>query len=238
MKNILFLFQLLFINTMAQNNYKIVKTNYDANNFESIRNAMLEYDFYAQDQSTHRLCLKHKTKSEYKIVTDDSKNFFLVFNNEKDAMDILHSQESISVGDIETDYQEEIEKITSENIAEKSKEFLKRFNENFKLDVSYDPTEGDIDKIDEKVKKTVWNKENRFLLNFYMMEVTKRKFNFDHWYFEQINTFNPFFVPQYIGRDQQPSSYYNLLETNKRNFFDFRLYVGLVSPKDAPSLNK
>jgi hypothetical protein len=41
-----------------------------------------------------------------------------------------------------------------------------------------------MDIIDDRMKKTVWNKENVFLLNFYLMEVTKRKFNFS-WTFEK-----------------------------------------------------
>jgi hypothetical protein len=43
--------------------------------------------------------------------------------------------------------------------------------------VDYNPSEADIDIINERVK-TSWDKENRFLLNFYMMEVTKENLTF------------------------------------------------------------
>lgn len=120
-----------------------------------------------------------------------------------------------------------MEKITSENIKKKSEEFLDRFNQNFKLEVNYNPSELEIDKIDERVKKTVWDKENRFLLNFYMMEVTRKKFNFPNWNFEKVNTFNPFYIPRYVGRNGIENNYYDLLDPKKRKYFNFRLYLGL-----------
>ena len=161
-------------------------------------------------------------------MANDNHKFFLLFDNVNDALEVLNSDNSIDLGELsETDFQEEIEKITPENIEKKSKEFLSRFNEKFKLNVDYNPSEDDIAKINERAKKTTWDKENRFLLNFYMMEVTKRKFNFPEWKFEKINTFNPFYVPQYVGRNGSVNTYYSNLEPKTRKYFDFKLYLGL-----------
>lgn len=213
---------------MVQQNFKIVETNYNLNDFESIRKDLMNYEFYQQNLDTYKTCTKHKEKSEFKLMANDNHKFFLLFDNVNDALEVLNSNNSIDLGEIsETDFQEEIEKITPENIEEKSKEFLLRFNEKFKLNVDYNPSEDDIAKINERAKKTTWDKENRFLLNFYMMEVTKRRFNFPEWKFEKINTFNPFYVPQYVGRNGSVNTYYSNLEPKTRKYFDFKLYLGL-----------
>lgn len=160
-------------------------------------------------------------------MADGNNNFFLLFDNKESALTFLNSEKNYDFGLLETDFQEEIEKITPENIEEKSKGFLERFNKNFGLNVNYNPSESDFAIINDRVKKTVWNKENRFLLNFYMMEVTKRKFNYPEWKFEKIYAFNPFYVPHYIGRDGTINTYYSNLDPKTRKYFDFKLYLGL-----------
>lgn len=224
----LFLLALSYINIMAQQNFKIIETNYNQKDYKKLIPQLLEFEFFNQNLITHRLCLKHKTKSEFKVTAEGNHKYALILDNENEAMKILNSEENIDIGGVlETDFQEEIEKITSENIEEKSKEFLMRFKEKFKLNVDYNPNEAEIAKINERAKKTVWNKENRFLLNFYMMEVTKRRFNFPEWKFEKVNTFNPFYVPQYVGRNGSVNTYYSNLEPKTRKYFDFKLYLGL-----------
>lgn len=59
------------------------------------------------------------------------------------------------------------------------------------------------------------------------MEVTKRRFKYSEWSFEKIYTFNPFYFPQYIGRNGSVNSYYSNLEPKARKYFDFKLYLGL-----------
>ncbi|KKO89202.1 hypothetical protein AAW12_24065 [Sphingobacterium sp. Ag1] len=212
---------------MAQQNFKIVETNYDLNNFEAIRKDLQNFEFFKQNLNTHKTCTKHKEKDEFRVMASDNKKFFLSFDIEDNAMAFLNSMEAYDYGILETDFQEELEKITPENIEIKSKDILARFNEKFKLGVDYNPEESDFATINERVKKTVWDKENRFLLNFYMMEVTKRKFKFPNWNFEVLNTFNPFLIPQYIGRDGKAQSYYRVLDPKARKHFDFKLYLGL-----------
>lgn len=176
----------------------------------------------------HKLCNNHKSKNEYRVKADSNRKFVLAFDNANDAMEVVNSEENIDKGGVlETELQEEIEKITPENIEEKSKKFLERFNKKFKLDVSYNPEEADIDKINDRAKKATWDKENRFLLNFHMMEVTKRKFNFPEWRFEKVNTFNHFYIPQYVGRNGSTNTYYGILELKTKKYFDFKLYLGL-----------
>ncbi|MDQ1856098.1 hypothetical protein [Chryseobacterium sp. WLY505] len=224
------LFTSLTINTfiMSQQSYKILsKQEHDPSNFI----------FFKQNQENFRTCTKNKDQEIYCIIPWIG-NYLIYVNDKDEALKIIDSLKPLNLGQLETDSQEEIEKITPENIEEKSKEFLDRFNKNFKLHVNYNPTEKDIDMIDERAKKTVWNAENRFLLNFYMMEVTKRRFNFPDWSFKKINTFNPFNEVLYIGRDGFTNTYYSWLEPNKKKYFDFRLYLGLVLPQDAPSLKR
>ncbi|QQV03068.1 hypothetical protein [Chryseobacterium sp. FDAARGOS 1104] len=214
-----------------QNKFKIIDRNSNEHN-------PYEFIFFGQNPETFKTCTKHKEKEIYFIVPWVG-NYALHVYDKQYALDILNSNKPFFIGDIlETDSQEEIEKITPENIEEKSKEFLNRFNKNFKLDVNYNPKEEDIDMIDERVKKTTWNTENIFLLNFYMMEVTKRKFNFSDWSFRKVYTFNPFNEVLYIGRDGFANTYYSWLDQKKKKYFDFRLYLGLVLPQDAPSLKK
>ncbi|WP_261511324.1 hypothetical protein [Chryseobacterium paludis] len=160
-------------------------------------------------------------------MANDNKKFFLMIDNEENALAFLNADEALDYGLLETDFQEEIEKITSENIEKKAEEFLNRFNKKFQLDVNYNPSESDIEEIDRRVKKTIWDKENRFLLNFYMMAVTKRKFNFSEWKFEKINTFNPFYIPQYVRRNGSFNTYYGILNPKSRKYFDFKQYIGL-----------
>lgn len=223
----LILFPILYMNLMGQQNFKIVETNYNLNDFEAVRKELQNYEFFKQNLNTHKTCTKHKEKSEFRVMADGNKKFFLLFDKEDNALEFLNSTERHDYGILETDLQEELEKITAENIDEKSAEILARFNKAFKLQVDYDPNESDFSTINEKVRKTVWDKESRFLLNFYMMEVTKRKFNFPNWSFEEVNTFNPFYVPLYVGRDGKPQSYYRLLEPKTRKHFDFKMYLGL-----------
>lgn len=212
---------------MAQQNFKIVETNYNLKDSDLIRKDLQNYEFYSQNVSTHKTCTKHREKSEFRIMADDNNKFVLIFDDESNVMNFLNSSSINDFGLLETDFQEEIERITPDNIQTKSEEFLIRFNHQFKLNVDYNPAEADIAKIDEYVKKVSWDKERRFLLNFYMMEVTKRKFNFSEWSFVKVNTFNPFYIPQYIGRNGHPSTYYSLLESKNRKHFNFRLYLGL-----------
>ena len=212
---------------MTLQNFKIVETNYDVDNFEEIRKDLLNYEFYRQNLETHKTCTKNKLKDEFRVMIQDNKKFFLQFDNADNAITFLNSDDRIDFKILETDFQEEIEKITSENIEEKSKELLTRFNEKFKLNVNYEPNEDDIIKINDRAKKTTWDKENRFLLNFYMMEVTKRRFKFPDWKFEKIYTFNPFYIPQFIGRNGSVNTYYSNLEPKTRKYFDFKLYIGI-----------
>lgn len=212
---------------MAQQNFKIIETNYNLKNFDVIRKDLQDYEFFSQNFKTHRICTKHKQKKEFRIKADDNNNFVLLFDNEENAMTFLNSEIQYNFGLPETDMQEELENISPENIEEKSKEFLVRFNNNFKLNVDYNPNEDDIKTINEKVKKTDWDKENRFLLNFYMMEVTKSKLNFPKWTFEKVNTFNPFYVPLYVGKHNTENSYYRLLDPKTKKYFNFKSYIGL-----------
>ncbi|MDR3023490.1 hypothetical protein [Chryseobacterium sp.] len=215
------------MNLMAQQNFKIVETNYNLNDFEAIRKELQNFEFFKQNLNTHKTCTKHKRKNEFRVMADGNKKFFLLFDKEENALAFLNSMESCDYGILETDLQEELEKITAENIDEKTVEFLARFNEKFKLQVDYDPNESNFSTINERVRKTVWDKENRFLLNFYMMAVTKRKFNFPDWSFEVINTFNPFFIPLYVGRNSKSQNYYCLLDPKTKKYFDFKMYLGV-----------
>lgn len=216
------------MNLMAQQKFKIVQTNYNLNGFEAIREELQNFEFFSQNLNTHKTCTKHKKKNEFRVMADGNKKFFLLFDKGENALTFLNSMESYDYdGMLETDFHEELEKITAENIDEKSAQFLSRFNEKFKLQVDYNPEENDFTVINEQVRKTVWDKENRFLLNFYMMAVTKRKFNFPNWSFEVINTFNPFFIPLYVGRNSKSQSYYRLLDPKTKKYFDFKMYLGV-----------
>lgn len=220
---IIFIFSLFKI--MGQNKFEVIEKR------DKIHNP-LEFAFYDQNPTNFMVCTKHKEKELY-YITPSSGHYALYVLSKELALNILHSNKNIDLGGIlETDSQEEIEKITPENIEEKSKEILERFNKNFKLNVDYNPTEEDINKIDERVKKTTWNKENVFLLNFYMMEVTKRIFNFPNWTFYKVETFNPFFEVQYIGRSGYGEDYYKWLK--KRSQFNFRLFTGLIYGDGTP----
>ncbi|MGK6342467.1 hypothetical protein ACMGDK_09525 [Chryseobacterium sp. DT-3] len=212
---------------MVQPNFTIVETNYNLNDFEAIRKDLQNFEFFRQNLSTHKTCTKHKEKNEFRVMARDNKKFFLSFDKEDRALAFLNSTETNDYGLLETDYQEELEKITPENIDTKSAEILNRYIMKFKLRVDYNPGESDFSVINERVRKTIWDKENRFLLNFYMMEVTKRKFNYSNWTFEVINTFNPFSIPQYIGKDGKAQSYYRLLEPKSRKHFDLKMYLGV-----------
>lgn len=226
-KYTLILFQFLYINFMAQQSFRIIETNYALNDYEKIREDLQNFEFFSQDLNTHKTCTKHKQKNEYRIKADANTKFVLMFDDKDDALAFLKSSDKHDYGLLETDLQEEIEQITPENIREKSEKILARFNEKFRLNVSYDPSDEDIARIDDRAKKTSWDKENRFLLNFYMMEVTKRRFNFSEWKFEKINTFNPFYIPQFVGRNGNMNSYYSWLDPKKRKYFDFKLYLGI-----------
>jgi len=187
--------------------------------------------FFGQNKETLRTCTKHKTKDIY-YVTPIIGNYALYVYDKDEAIRILNSKEPVDLeGRLETGSQEEIEKITPENIEQKSVEFLERFNKNFKLNVSYTPTEEEMDLIDERMRKTVWNKENIFLLNFYMMEATKRKFNFS-WTFRKTKTFNPFYVPEYVDRLGLGSSYYTFLKPPAKKFFSIKYVLGLITGKE------
>lgn len=212
---------------MAQQSFRIIETNYALNDYEKIREDLQNFEFFSQDLNTHKTCTKHKQKNEYRIKADANTKFVLMFDDKDDALAFLKSSDKHDYGLLETDLQEEIEQITPENIREKSEKILARFNEKFRLNVSYDPSDEDIARIDDRAKKTSWDKENRFLLNFYMMEVTKRRFNFSEWKFEKINTFNPFYIPQFVGRNGNMNSYYSWLDPKKRKYFDFKLYLGI-----------
>ena len=52
-KKVLFLFTLICINLMAQQNFKIIETNYNLNDFESIRQDLMNYEFYQQNLDTY-----------------------------------------------------------------------------------------------------------------------------------------------------------------------------------------
>ncbi|GEN71301.1 hypothetical protein [Chryseobacterium lathyri] len=80
-------------------------------------------------------------------MADVNKKFFLLFDKEDNALEFLNSTEHYDYGILETDLQDELEKITAENIDKKSAEFLSRFNKTFKLQVDYDPNESDFSTI-------------------------------------------------------------------------------------------
>lgn len=212
---------------MAQQDYRIIERY-------SNEHQPNEFVFFDQNKENFRTCTKHKDKELYYIISPDGKYALYVTNKER-ASDILHYTGNIDLGGLlETDAQEEIEKITSENIEEKSKEILERFNTNFKLNVDYNPRDSDLEIIQDRIKKTQWNKENKFLLNFYLMEIVKRKIN-AKWIFEKVETFNPFYFPEYSqtlvaetpdGQIQTMSSgnnFYSYLE--KKKFFDLKYII-------------
>ncbi|WNI35974.1 hypothetical protein [Chryseobacterium sp. SG20098] len=214
---------------MAQQKFKIIKCNSDEHDPS-------EFAFFAYNEETSRTCTKHKTKEIYFIRTMVGTYALYVYNKEE-AMRILNSQEPVDLnGILETASQEEVEKVTPENIDQKSVEFLERFNKNFKFNVTYTPDEKEMDFIDERIRKTVWNKENVFLLNFYLMEATKRKFNFN-WTFQKILTFNPFYVPEYVDRMGIGSSYYSFLKPSAKNYFSIKWAFGIISTKEMMDNN-
>ncbi len=209
---------------MGQKPYTIITTNSDEHNPK-------EFLFFDSNSEVSRVCTKHKTKEIY-YVRPILGNYALYVYDKEEAIRILNSKEAIDLdGRLESDSQEEVEQITPDNIDQKSMEFLERFNKNFKLNVSYNPTEIEMDIIDDRIKKTVWNKENVFLLNFYLMEVTKRKFNF-RWTFEKIMTFNPFYVPEYINSEGVGSSYYTFLKPPAKKFFSIKWALGIITSKE------
>lgn len=210
---------------MGQKPYSIIKTNSDEHN-------PLEFIFFDSNLELSRVCTKHKTKEIY-YVRPVLGNYALYVYDKDEAIRILNSEEPIDLeGKLESDSQEEIEKITPENIDQKSLEFLERFNKKFKLNVTYTPTEEEMDVIDERMRKTVWNKENIFLLNFYWMEATKRRFNFS-WTFRKIKTFNPFYEPEYVDRLGTGTSYYTFLRPPVKKFMSIKWALGLITSKEV-----
>ncbi|PRB01891.1 hypothetical protein CQ046_14425 [Chryseobacterium sp. MYb7] len=196
-----------------------------------------EFAFFSYNEGTSRTCTKHKTKEIYYVRTLLGRYALYVYDKEE-ALKIVNSSESIDLGGIlETNAQEEIEKITPQNIDQKSVEFLERFNKNFKLNVNYTPSEKEMDFIDERMRKTVWNKENVFLLNFYWMEATRRKFNFS-WTFDKVMTFNPFYIPEYINRDGLGSSYYTFLKPSAKKFISIKWALGIITSKEMMDNNR
>lgn len=221
-----FLILSIFLNItiMSQEPFKIIKRGSSEHNPS-------EFSFFAFNEETSRNCTKHKSKEIYYVMSLLGGYALYVYNKE-DAMHILNSQEPIDLGGIlETDAQEEIEKITPENIDQKTVEFLERFNKKFKLNVNYTPDAKEMDMIDERMRKTVWNKENRFLLNFYLMEATKRKFNFS-WTFDKAKIFNPFYIPEYVGREGVGTSYYTFLNPTAKKYFSIKWALGLITSKE------
>ncbi|MEN5306320.1 hypothetical protein ABE425_02320 [Chryseobacterium cucumeris] len=221
-----FLTLLIFLNlsVMGQKSLKIMEWDSDEHHPN-------EFAFFAYNEETSRTCTKHKTKEIYYVRTMLGRYALYVYDKEE-ALKIVNSSEPIDLGGLlETKAQEEIEKITSENIDQKSVEFLERFNKKFKLNVSYTPSDKELDFIDKRIRKTTWNKENIFLLNFYLMEATKRKFNFN-WTFQKILTFNPFYVPEYVDRIGIGSSYYSFLKPSAKNYFSIKWALGIISTKE------
>lgn len=217
-KYLIIIFNLFIIYIMAQQEIKLVNLN---------EFTPYEYEFYKQNLSTHKTCGKHKEKDLYYIVPDNGQ-YAIILDNEARAKEILNSTENVNLGGVlETNLQEEMELITPDNINEKTKEILVRFNKNFKLNVNYNPSTKDTEFINKQVIKTAWNKENIFLLNFYMMEVTKRKYNYKDWCFQKINTFNPFYVIWYLNGKGLESNYYKLLDSKTKKYFDFEKYLEL-----------
>lgn len=206
---------------MSQEPFKIIKRGSNEHNPS-------EFSFFAYNEDTSRNCTKHKTKEIYYVMSLLGGYALYVYNKE-DAMHIVNSQEPVDLGGIlETDAQEEIERITPENIDQKAVEFLERFNKKFKLNVNYTPDEKEMDVIDERIRKTTWSKEKIFLLNFYLMEVTKRKFNFV-WTFDKVKTFNPFYIPEYVDREGIGSSYYTFLKPPAKKYFSIKWVLGIIS---------
>ena len=209
---------------MGQKPYTIIKINSDEHNPS-------EFLFFAQNQETLITCTKHKTKELY-YVRPIFGTYALYIYDKEEAIRILNSKEPVDLGGLlETGSQEEIERISPENIDQKSVEFLERFNRNFKLNVNYTPSEKEMDVIDERMRKTVWNTENVFLLNFYWMEVTRRKFNFS-WIFQTVKTFNQFYVPEYVNREGIGSSYYTFLRPPAKKFISIKWALGIITSKE------
>ncbi|KKO89203.1 hypothetical protein AAW12_24070 [Sphingobacterium sp. Ag1] len=209
---------------MGQKPYSIIKTNSDEHN-------PYEFAFFESNLELSRVCTKHKTKEIY-YVRPNLGNYALYVYDKDEALRILNFEEPIDLGGLlESDSQDEIEKITPENIEQKSLEILERFNKNFKLNVSYTPTEEEMDLIDERMRKTAWNKENVFLLNFYLMEATKRRFNFS-WTFEKVKTFNPFYVPEYVNSSGVGTSYYTFLKPQAKKYISIKWALGLITAKE------
>jgi len=206
---------------MNQKPYTIIKAHSDEHN-------PLEFEFFDSNLDLDRVCTKNKTKEIY-YVRPVLGNYALYVYDKDEAIRILNSEEPVDLeGRLEIGSQDEIEKITPENIEQKSVEFLKRFNKNFKLNVSYTPTKDEMDLIDERMRKTVWNRENLFLLNFYWMEATKRKFNFS-WTFRKVKTFNPFYEPEYVDRLGVGTSYYTFLRPSAKKYMSIKWALGLIT---------
>lgn len=204
---------------MAQDKFKIIQRF--SEDLDSILKG--DFEFYDQNETNYRICRYNSKTQEYILITTSSK-YVLLTNDESFAKDILYSDNTVYLGGIlETEEQGEIERITPENINEKSEEFLLRFNKNFKLNVDYYPKEMEIDSINKSVKNTKWNKENLFLMNFYMMEVCKRRYNYQ-WQFRKVNTFNSFYEVEVLENDGPSTiNFYSFF--NIKSMYDFNKYI-------------
>ena len=191
---------------------------YEVINSENVN--VRDYVFFKQNRTNFRTCLKNTTKNEFIVRAAHSK-YVLSFTNEKDALSCLYND--VNIGCLETDMYEEIDRIDSSNIQSKTEILLQRFNLKFKLNVSYTPTEEDIEGINLRVKKTKLDDEARYLLNFYMMEVLRERLN-TQWKFKKVETFNPFYSLSVINTENMPVSFYRILGS-PRKWFDFNDYI-------------
>ncbi|MGE6397381.1 hypothetical protein [Chryseobacterium scophthalmum] len=214
MKNIFFLINFIYISVMSQESYKISKRD---------QINPLEYSFYDQNPQNLRICTKNNTKESYYVMAANSK-YVILLDNKNMALDITLSNKPVDLnGLLETELQEEIEKIDQDNINVKSKEILNRFNKKFNLNVTFDPSKEDVNIINDNVKKTVWNKENTFLLNFYMMTVFKLKYNI-RYKFKKVETFNPFL---FVCLDDgfEGTDFYRYLRSSDKKIYDFNNHI-------------
>lgn len=62
---------------MVQQNYKIIETNYNLNDYEKLVPKLLEFEFFRQNLDAHRLCLKHKTNNEFKVTSEGNQKYTL-----------------------------------------------------------------------------------------------------------------------------------------------------------------
>lgn len=199
---------------MSQENFKLIKKD----KLDSSK-----YSFYEQNPQNMRACTKNKEMEEYCVIAPDS-NYVLLYNNKDEALNITLSNQNVDLGKLlETDYAEELINITPENVNDISEEILEKFNNNFSLSVNYNPTAQDIENINQQVKKTTWDKENIFFLNFYMMEVFRLKHNFN-FKFTKVETFNPFFTVS-LDDGFEGVNFYRYLRPTDRKFFNFDSYL-------------